>query len=64
MQETGCRPSEVARVTAADMDLGQGVWVLGKHKTGKRTSQPRVIYLTPVVAELTARLVAKFGQAT
>ncbi|HEV3146136.1 MAG TPA: tyrosine-type recombinase/integrase, partial [Gemmataceae bacterium] len=56
MQETGCRPSEVARVTAADVDLELGVWILQKHKTRKKTNKPRVIYLTPAMVELTKRL--------
>ena len=59
LQETGGRPSEVARVTAADVDLEQGVWLLHKHKTRKKTGRPRVIYLTPAMVELTRRLVEK-----
>jgi integrase len=60
MQETGCRPSEVARVTAADADLDEGVWVLKKHKTGKKTGQSRTVYLTPAMVELTKRLVEAY----
>jgi integrase len=59
MFETGCRPGEVASVTAADADLNLGVWVLQKHKTAKKTKKPRVIYLTPVMVELTRKLMAK-----
>ena len=56
MSETGCRPSEVCRVTAADVNLEVGVWVLHRHKTGKKTGKPRVVYLTPVMVEMSRRL--------
>lgn len=59
MQETGCRPSEVARVTAANVNLDVGVWVFHEHKTAKRTGRPRVIYLTPAMVDLSRRLMAK-----
>jgi integrase len=57
MQETGCRPSEIARLTAADVNLDDGLWVIQLHKSRKKTGKPRVVYLTPAMAELTARLV-------
>ena len=60
MQDTGCRPGEVAKVTAADVDLTLGVWVLQRHKTAKKTGKPRVVYLTPAMIELTKKLVAEF----
>lgn len=59
LQETGCRPCEVASVTAADADLVRGVWALKKHKTAKKTGRDRVVYLTPAMLELTRRLVAE-----
>lgn len=59
MTLTGCRPGEIARVTAADVDLEKGLWVLKKHKTAKRTGKPRVIYLPAEGVELTRGLVAK-----
>jgi integrase len=59
MLETGCRPSEVARVTAANVNLEIGVWVFDAHKTAKKTGKPRVIYLTPAVVDLTRRLILK-----
>jgi integrase len=59
MQESGCRPSEVSRVTAADVNLELGVWVLHRHKTSKKTGQPRVVYLTPRLAEITKHLMEK-----
>ncbi len=40
MLETGCRPSEVARVTAANVDLALGVWAFDEHKTAKKTLNP------------------------
>jgi integrase len=57
MMETGCRPSEVARVTAADVDLALGVWVLKKHKTSKKTGRERVVYLTPGMFDLSRVLI-------
>ncbi len=59
MQETGCRPSEVANVTAADCDLELGVWVLRRHKTQKKTGKPRIIYLTANMIELSKQMIAK-----
>jgi integrase len=60
LQETGCRPSEVARVTAENADLEIGVWVLPEHKTEKKTHKPRVVYLTPPMVEMTRRLMASW----
>jgi integrase len=59
MQETGCRPSEVSRVTAADVNLEAGLWVLKQHKTAKKTRRPRVVYLTPTMIELSRKLAEK-----
>lgn len=56
MQESGARPGEVRAVTAADVNLDLGVWVLTKHKTFHKTGKPRVIYLTKDMVELTRRL--------
>src|SRR5262249_43958360 len=56
MQETGCRPGEVRRVTAEDVNLDAGIWILGKHKTAKKTQKPRVVYLTPAMVELCRKL--------
>jgi integrase len=60
LYETGCRPSEVARVTAAHFDEARGVWVFDEHKTRKRTGRPRVVYLTPAMVGLTKELAAKY----
>jgi integrase/recombinase XerD len=56
---TGCRPSEVAGVTAAQVNLDLGVWVLAQHKTAKKTGKPRVIYLSPEMLDLTKQQMAK-----
>jgi integrase len=62
MMETGARPGEVRRVTAAPVNLDLGVWVFREHKTAQRTGKPRVIYLTPAMVELTRRLVAEHSE--
>jgi integrase len=60
--ETGCRPGEVARVTAQHFDAARGLWVLGTHKTRKKTGRPRIVYLTPAMVELTRELIAKYPE--
>lgn len=62
LYETGCRPSEVARVTAANYDRARGLWVFDQHKTRKKTGKPRVVYLTRAMVELTEELVAKYPE--
>lgn len=52
LRETGCRPSELARLTAADIDLANGVATLRDHKTAHTTGRPRFIFLTPVAVAL------------
>lgn len=59
LQQTGCRPSEVARLMAADVNLKLGVWVLDRHKAAKLTGKPRLVYLNEVMLELSRTLVAK-----
>lgn len=59
LQETGARPGEVAKVTAEDVDLELGIWVLKKHKTSKKTKRDRVIYLSPRMLELTKEMMEK-----
>lgn len=60
LQHTGCRPSEIANVTAANVDLGLGLWVFQDHKTAGKTQRPRVVYLTPEMLELTRKLAKDF----
>jgi integrase len=57
---TGARPSEVRRVTAAEF-VPAGMWVFPprRHKTGKKTRKPRVVYLTPPMITLCKRLAAE-----
>ncbi len=62
MQETGARPGEVRKVTAAHVNLDLGVWIFREHKTAKRTGRPRVIYLTPAMVELTRRLMEEYPE--
>jgi integrase len=59
MLETGCRPSEVANVTARHVSQDLTMWILEEHKTD-RTGQARIVYLTPAMQELTRRLVALY----
>jgi integrase len=56
MLGTGARPGEVRKVTVGHVNLELGLWIFREHKTAKRTGKPRVIYLTPAMVELTARL--------
>jgi integrase len=60
--ETGCRPSEVARVTAANVDIALGVWGFEQHKTAQKTHNPRIVYLTPAMVELSRKLVALYPE--
>jgi len=59
MENTGCRPGEIAQVTAAQVDLESGTWTFQRHKTVKKTQKPRVVYLTPALVELCRRLMAR-----
>jgi integrase len=58
LEQTGARPfSEVAKVTAADVDLENGTWTLTKWKNArKKKGVKRVIYLTAPVLEMTKQL--------
>jgi integrase len=56
MKESGCRPSEISQQTAENVLLEQGIWVLQKHKNAKK-GMWRVIYLSPVLLELSKKLV-------
>jgi integrase len=57
LRQSGARPGEVARVTAAHVSLDAGTWTLPEHKTSEKTGKPRVIYLTPQLLALTEELV-------
>ena len=56
IRNTGCRPSEVAKVTAANVK--GATWNFTKHKTDG-TRKARVVYLNAVMQELTAKLIEK-----
>lgn len=56
LRETGARPGEVAKVTAADVDLKQHVWILQDHKTAQKTGRPRLILMTERLRLLTQEL--------
>jgi integrase len=62
LRETGCRPGEVRKVTAEQVNLELGVWVLEHHKTRKKTGLPRVVYLTPGMIELSKRLCERWPE--
>lgn len=57
LKETGARPGEVMALTAADVDLQQGLWILRKHKTAWKTGKPRIIYLTATMLATTRKLI-------
>jgi integrase len=59
LENTACRPGEVASVTAAKVDLRTGVWEFDEHKTDDKTGAKRVVILTPEMIELTKRLIVK-----
>jgi integrase len=60
MLESGARPGEVARVSRDNL---QGdTWVFDKHKTAKSTGKPRVVYLTPPLAELCRKLAEQYPE--
>jgi integrase/recombinase XerD len=54
IRNTGCRPSEVAKVTADN--VRGATWCFTKHKTSG-TGKVRIVYLNRVMQELTAKLV-------
>jgi len=56
--DTGCRPSEVMNVTAAQVTKDGTKWIFDDHKTD-RTGDARIVYLTPAIQELTKRLIAE-----
>ena len=57
---TGCRPGELRNLTVKDCDVRRGIWVLHDHKTSKKTKEPRVVWLSPEMIELSKELLAKY----
>jgi integrase len=47
LRETGARPSELARLTAADVDFANSIARLEAHKTAGKTGRPRLVFLSP-----------------
>jgi integrase len=54
--ETGCRPSEAARLEAEHLDASRGIAILSVHKTSAKTAKPRIIAMTPEALTLVQRL--------
>lgn len=60
--ETGCRPGEVIRLTAAQVDLARGVWVV-PNKTRRKTGEPtRDVVLIPSMVERSRRLAERWPE--
>ncbi len=59
---TGCRPSELCRLSAAQVNLDKGLWEFQAHKTADKTGKLRVVYLTPRMVELSRALVEKYPE--
>jgi integrase len=65
MEQSGCRPGEIAKLTSENLALAQGVWIFTKHKTRNQTGgKPRVIYLSDPLMELSKKLVASVPPGT
>src|SRR5262249_25399151 len=62
LHETGCRPSEAARLAARDVNLELGVVIFNKSKTSDGTNRSGITYLTPRASEILRRLMAKWPQ--
>lgn len=62
LEQTGCRPIDVCRVTTHEFRPEQGVWLFARHKTAKKTGRPRVVYLTRELIELCRRLALKYPE--
>jgi integrase len=60
LRSTGCRPGEVAAVTAEHVNLEAGTWTFKRHKTVKKIRRPRVVFLVPALVELCRQLVARY----
>lgn len=56
--QTGARPSEICKVTAADVSFAQQLITLEDHKTVDATGEPRSIDMTPALEAILRRLAA------
>jgi integrase len=59
LYETGARPSELARLTAADVNMSAGVAILTEHKTAGATGKPRLLVLSSTAKALLGELVGR-----
>jgi integrase len=59
LSQTACRPGELRVITAKECHLDAGYLKLSKHKTGKKTGKPRIVYLTPAMVKLCRRLIGE-----
>lgn len=58
LTETGCRPKEIATLTADRVDMEQGIWHVVNKTRGATGEDTRKIFLTGRMVELSRRLVA------
>lgn len=54
---TGCRPGEIIAVNVEDVANDGTTWVLPRHKNVKKTGQPRIVYLSPEMQQMTRELI-------
>jgi integrase len=62
MLDTGCRPSEVMKVTAQLVSRDGTRWFFDEHKTDGQTGEARIVYLSPAMQQLTRELIALYPQ--
>ncbi len=62
MEESGARPGEIMRLTAADVNLAEGVAVLYEHKVREKTGKSRTIYLTAKLGGMLESLIRRHPQ--
>jgi integrase len=60
LHETGARPSEIARLTASDIDFANGFAKLQDHKTAGKTGKPRLIMLSEKALVIVRRLAKSY----
>lgn len=60
VRAVGCRQGEACRLTAEMVAGADGVVVLGKHKTAKKTGRKRNLYLNATARRVLAEQVAKY----
>lgn len=49
---TGCRPGELASMTAGHVDFENGIATLTEHKTSRKTGKSRLVFLSPEAIKL------------